>query len=93
VLSLRVFPAHHLFQSGLQHRVCGVVRLLRLSALRHLRLNLHYHAYTWRHVYDNVHLRGEILAGCVVVIVAIILESIVFLFDAVKYSPSNERYQ
>eukprot|EP01083_Nonionella_stella_P055892 147383_1 len=49
--------------------------------------------HTWRHVYDNIHLRGEILLGCVVLCVAVALELITFAIDLIEYSPQNEKYQ
>ena len=48
---------------------------------------------TWRHVYDNIHLRGEILIGCIIVCITVAIQVIIFAIDILGgYNPSNEKY-
>ena len=48
---------------------------------------------TWQHVYDNIHLRGEILIGCIILCVTIGIEFIIFGIDVVGgYHPENEKF-
>eukprot|EP01084_Bolivina_argentea_P072843 132239_1 len=48
---------------------------------------------TWREVFDNIHLRGEILWGCIVLCITVSLEAIIFGIDLIEYSVENEKYQ
>ena len=49
-------------------------------------------SHTWRHVYDNIHLRGEILIGCIVICITIFLIVVIFGIDIYEYSVANEKY-
>eukprot|EP01084_Bolivina_argentea_P000629 1171_1 len=49
---------------------------------------------TTRDVYDNIYLRGEILLGCINIVVAIAAEIFVLLYDASGgYTAENDQYQ
>ena len=46
-----------------------------------------------RTLYDNIHLRGEILYGCAILMNAIVWDFTVQIIDFAKYSVGNDRYQ
>eukprot|EP01084_Bolivina_argentea_P111881 199566_1 len=46
--------------------------------------------YTWRYVYDNIYLRGEILFGCILLCITVFVEAIIFGVDILEYSVENE---
>ena len=48
---------------------------------------------SFRTLHDNIHLRGEILWGSVLLLVYMFIGFVVQIIDGVQYSVENERYQ